>query len=243
ELTWHNLKKYLPRLSGKRVLDLGGGTGYWALRLAKSGYEVALVDISQQMIEAARRKAEQAGLSNRITFLKSDISDSAHDGIGLPSFPPAHFDLAIAQGDSLSCCANPPRAVKEVARVLKKDGLFIASVDNKFGGLRVFIEQNKIEELEKLVRTGQTHWFTKEKTEQFPLTYFTPDELRKLFIAHGFEVISLIGKPVLPLRPDSRLLENKETFKQLFQLELQLQSEECLLGSAPHLEIAVRKKQ
>ena len=233
-ITWFNLKKHLPRTMAAPILDIGGGTGYWACRLAKSGYRVILGDISRKMLEVARKKADRAGLTDRIDFCKLDICD-------LKSLEPDSFDLVIAQGDPLSCCRHPSRAVKQVNRVLKKDGRFIASVDNKFSGLRVFIGQNKINDLEKLVATGRTNWFTKDRSEQFPLTYFTPDELRKLFRRNGFEVISLIGKPVLPIK-NSQLLKDRESFNRLLKMERQLQSEESLLGLAGHLEIVGKKK-
>ena len=144
-ITWHNIKRYLPQLNGRKILDIGGGTGVWALKLAKSGYDVTLADISQKMVDTAREKAEEAGYSEKITCVKADICD-------LSGFDMESFDMVFAQGDPLSCCDNPGKAVKECYRVLKEKGLFIASVDNRFGGMRVFIEQDKIDELEKRFR-------------------------------------------------------------------------------------------
>jgi ubiquinone/menaquinone biosynthesis C-methylase UbiE len=234
-VTWHNLKKYLPRLQGRRILDIGGGTGLWALKLAKSGYDVTLVDISQKMMDMASDKAEKSGLQAKIKFIKADICD-------LSAFEENTFDMVLAQGDPLSYCENHRQAFKETSRILKNKGFFIASVDNKYGGMKVFLEQNKITELEELIRTGQTKWFTKDTEEQYPITYFTPAQLKKLFIENGFEVVSLIGKTVLPIRLNSEILNDREAFDRLLKLELELHSEEALLGSAGHLEITGRKK-
>lgn len=234
-VTWHNLKRFLPRLSGRKVLDIGGGTGLWALKLAKSGYEVTVADISQKMLEVGRRKAERLGFGSKISFVKADIC-------GLTQFISESFDLVLAQGDPLSCCADARQAVKEVYRVLRDKGLFIASVDNKFGGMRVFVSQSAIDELEQFIRTGQTNWFTKDEAEQYPITYFTPDGLRKLFAQNGFEMLSLIGKVVLPLASGSEILKDKNMFDRLLKLELKLHAEETLLGGAGHLEITARKR-
>ena len=241
-MTWHNLKVFLSHLPGRKVLDIGGGTGLWALKLAKSGYEVTCADISQKMLEVGRRKAavinslqaEHSAPSLKIDFIKADICD-------LLQFHSDSFDLVIAQGDPLSCCADACQAVKEVHRVLKPKGFFIASVDNKFGGMRVFVNQGAIDELEKFVRTGQTNWFTKDEKEQYPISYFTPDELRKLLTHRGFKIMRLIGKVVLPLSSTSEILKNKSLFDRLLKLELKLHSEEALLGSSNHLEITAQK--
>ena len=241
-MTWHNLKVFLSHLPGRKVLDIGGGTGLWALKLAKSGYEVTCADISQKMLEVGRRKAavinslqaEHSAPSLKIDFIKADICD-------LLQFHSDSFDLVIAQGDPLSCCADACQAVKEVHRVLKPKGFFIASVDNKFGGMRVFVNQGAIDELEQFVKTGKTNWFTKNEAEQYPITYFTPDGLRKLFAQGGFEMLSLIGKVVLPLASGSEILKDKNMFERLLKLELKLNAEEVLLGSASHIEITGRK--
>ena len=54
------------------VLDLGCGTGAHAVRLAQRGFEVVGVDLSDGMLEAARRRAEQSG-SNTVSFVRGDI--------------------------------------------------------------------------------------------------------------------------------------------------------------------------
>ncbi|RLD14536.1 MAG: hypothetical protein DRI28_03265 [Caldiserica bacterium] len=48
EITWHNIKQFLPRRENAIILDAGGGTGYWAIKLAKLGYKVILTDISEK---------------------------------------------------------------------------------------------------------------------------------------------------------------------------------------------------
>jgi SAM-dependent methyltransferase len=64
-------KKYGKNI--KTVLDLGCGTGGHALVLAKRGYEVVGIDRAENMLTAARSKAENAGL--KIDFQQSSIQD------------------------------------------------------------------------------------------------------------------------------------------------------------------------
>ena len=69
------VEKQIDLLSDKEILDFGGGTGLLALPLAKQAKSVALVDISEKMLEQARLKAEQQDIKN-IQFLEQDLLKS-----------------------------------------------------------------------------------------------------------------------------------------------------------------------
>ena len=70
-----DLLEGILRRSGRpvgSVLDLGCGTGAHAVRLAQRGFEVVGVDLSDGMLEAARRRAETAR-SGVVSFIRGDI--------------------------------------------------------------------------------------------------------------------------------------------------------------------------
>jgi SAM-dependent methyltransferase len=67
----HLLETY--RISGKRVVDLGCGSGEVSLVAAGLGATVTGLDIVPQMVDIATREAERAGLADRITFRVHDI--------------------------------------------------------------------------------------------------------------------------------------------------------------------------
>lgn len=110
------------RLSGgQRVLDLGCGTGYPAILAAQAvggQGRVIAIDLSDGMLAIAKRKAEEAGLSN--------IQFQAEDATTLP-FDSASFDAVISRF-CLMFLPEIPRAVAEVARVLKSGGYIAAAV-------------------------------------------------------------------------------------------------------------------
>ncbi len=54
------------------VLDLGCGTGAHAVRLAQRGFEVVGVDVSEGMLDAARRRVEHSP-STAVSFVRDDI--------------------------------------------------------------------------------------------------------------------------------------------------------------------------
>src|SRR5688572_5052816 len=54
--------KLLGRVEGKRVLDLGCGTGHNAIALARAGAKVIAVDPSADQVASARSAAEREGI-------------------------------------------------------------------------------------------------------------------------------------------------------------------------------------
>jgi SAM-dependent methyltransferase len=54
------------------ALDLGCGTGRWSVRLAERGWQVVGIDVVPKAIDAARHRAEQAGVD--VTFKEGDVT-------------------------------------------------------------------------------------------------------------------------------------------------------------------------
>jgi 2-polyprenyl-3-methyl-5-hydroxy-6-metoxy-1,4-benzoquinol methylase len=79
--------RYLVNLEGKRVLDIGCGTGWTSLLLAQRGAKVTAVDISSRQIEILRYNAEQYGLSDRMDAVCGDITEM--------QWPGASFDICL----------------------------------------------------------------------------------------------------------------------------------------------------
>jgi enediyne biosynthesis protein CalE5 len=107
--------------SGMRVLDLGSGTGYPALLAAQtvgSSGSVLGIDLAEQMLEAAGRKAASLHLSN-VTFRTEDVTS-------LP-FEDASFDAVITRF-CLMFLPEIPKAVAEIARILKPNSYIAAAV-------------------------------------------------------------------------------------------------------------------
>src|SRR3989338_310015 len=106
---------------GYRVLDLGCGTGYPAILAAQaveSQGSVVGLDLSEEMLAVARRKAKFLGLSN--------VKFQAEDATTLP-FETASFDSVISRF-CLMFLPEIPLTVSEISRVLKPGGYFAAAV-------------------------------------------------------------------------------------------------------------------
>ena len=236
ELTWRTIKPHVPRDAAAQCLDLGCGTGKWGLKLLKTGLATTFVDHSGAMIEQTRAKVGEMGQAKaqKTTLLVADIID-------LSQIPDETFSLTVAMGDPLSICSDPARAAREMYRVTKPGGVVIATADNKLAAIDHYAQRGSLEVLEEFVKTGRTHWLTPEEREQFELTTFTPHTLRKLFEKAGFEVFDLIGKTVLPIRQNKKLLEPPDAVERLLRLEQDLQKDLSSAAHASHLQITAKK--
>ena len=78
------IEKEIKRDTAKRIIDIGCGTGRHSIELARRGYRVTGIDLSESQLARAREKAAQQGLA--IDFRKHDARDLPFEG---------EFDLAI----------------------------------------------------------------------------------------------------------------------------------------------------
>ncbi len=62
------------------ALDLGCGSGHWAIELAKRGWQVTGVDIVPTAIRQARESARRAGVDAR--FIEGDVTALGAAGVG-----------------------------------------------------------------------------------------------------------------------------------------------------------------
>lgn len=114
------LPRWTDLRAGEVVLDLGCGAGLDSLIAAQAvGPEgrVQGIDLSREMIELARRNAEDAGVAN-VSFRCAAVEDlpQATDSV----------DVAIANG-VFNLAPEKERAAAEVARVLRPGGRLIAA--------------------------------------------------------------------------------------------------------------------
>ena len=103
----------LGELRGRRILELGCGGAQWTTALRQQGMDVVGLDVSSQQLDAAGRNLAAAGVSAPL------VQASAED---LP-FTDGAFDVVFCDHGAMSFAA-PERAVPEVSRVLRDDGVF-----------------------------------------------------------------------------------------------------------------------
>jgi len=231
EVTWRFIEPFLP--SNGLVLDAGGGTGRWAVPMAERGLKVIVYDISKEMLQIAATKAGDLGLGHLISTIQGDIRRI--------KFSDDTFDFVLAEGDPISYCGNPERAVQELTRVLKPNCYISAGVDSLYSIAfsMLNVENEDIDKIESLLKTKRIY----VQDLGFYTWAFTPKDLRELFTKFGLEVVKMAGKPVLYLgKPEtSYIFEDPNKVRKLIEIELDLCQEPALLGLGGHLHIVAKK--
>ena len=107
------VRRVKPR-NGEAILDMAGGTGDIAFRLAKSGAAVTVADINPAMLEVGIERAAKRGIDGLVW--------SEANAETLP-WPDRFFDAyTIAFG--IRNVTDIPKALREAHRVLKRGGRF-----------------------------------------------------------------------------------------------------------------------
>jgi S-adenosylmethionine-dependent methyltransferase len=114
---WAVLRRELDQHAGREltVLDVGGGTGGFAVPLAQSGHRVTVVDASPDALAALTRRATDAGVADRVRAVQGDGDALA----GLVA--PASVDLILCHA-VLEVVDQPSDVVAAVATALRPGG-------------------------------------------------------------------------------------------------------------------------
>jgi SAM-dependent methyltransferase len=115
ECFYEGLKTFGVGLSSQRILDLGTGVGFLALRFAQAGAIVTGIDIAPEQIDEARQRCRSLGLTAEFQIVPAEDT-------GLVS---SSFDVITASQSWHYF--DKERAIPEVKRLLRPGGLFVTS--------------------------------------------------------------------------------------------------------------------
>jgi len=197
------IKRYRKK---KNILDLGCGTGRFSVELAKRGYHVTGLDITEEMLKVARQNAKKVKIN--IKYIKGDIR----------SFKlPKKTDVIWARG-SVGDIINGDdvkRAFKNIGNNLSKEGIFIFDVRDDSDSVgkirrssfetRIFKKGKKkiifrfirdIDKRQKLVTIKgevvikSTKYFEKYKVKH-TMKYYAKKEIMKLLAKVKFKILEI----------------------------------------------------
>jgi len=158
-----------------KILDVGCGTGRHAIELAKRGYNITGIDLSESQIQRAKEKAENVGL--KIDFIVADARNLPFDN---------EFDIAI-----MLCEGGFPlmetdemnyEILKSVSKSLKNSSKFIFTTLN--GLFPIF---NSIDEFHGNDDKGEGATYKSETFDlmtfrDYNITEFSDDDGNKMML-------------------------------------------------------------
>ena len=113
------LNEFSHTIQGNEVvLDVGAGSGHFSLPMARklSTGKVICLDLSEEMLQSLKRKAEKEGLKDRIQILKGEASSSGLENESV--------DMIVCN-DVFHELSSPKAVLEEILRVLKPNGKII----------------------------------------------------------------------------------------------------------------------
>lgn len=135
-----------------RVLDVGGGSGTWAVPLAVAGCPVTVVDTSPDALATLSRRAVEAGATDRITPVHGDV-----DTLGEVA-PPEGAELVLGHG-LLEVVEEPARVLDTLASAAAPGGAVSVLTVGRYGAFVGRISSGRLAEAHHLLtdpdgRTG-----------------------------------------------------------------------------------------
>jgi 2-polyprenyl-3-methyl-5-hydroxy-6-metoxy-1,4-benzoquinol methylase len=103
-----------------RVLDVGGGSGMFAVPLARLGHDVTVVDPSADALATLQRRAETAGVGERVRGVQGD-GDLLHEVLGTTAGPEGSYDVALCHS-VLEVVDDPAATLSQIAAALRPGG-------------------------------------------------------------------------------------------------------------------------
>jgi demethylmenaquinone methyltransferase / 2-methoxy-6-polyprenyl-1,4-benzoquinol methylase len=166
-----------PR-AGEAILDMAGGTGDVAFRMARRGAQVTVADINRDMLDVGMERARKRGIEGLVW---------AEENAERLSFAESAFDAyTIAFG--IRNVTDIPAALLEAHRVLRRGGrLFVLEFSTSewpgFGEAYRAYADHVIPKIGKVVADDEASYrYLVESIRRFP----APGEFRQMIAAAGF---------------------------------------------------------
>ncbi|MFH8367274.1 methyltransferase [Streptomyces sp. NPDC018031] len=191
------------------VLDTGGGTGNFAVPVARLGHRVTVVDPSPNALFALERRAAEAGVADRVRGVQGD----AHGLFEVVR--PAGYDVVLCHG-VLEYVDDPAEGLRNAVAALRPAGTLSLLAAGLGGAVLSRALAGHFSEARHALTDPAGRW-----GEGDPIPHrFTADQLTELVTAAGLEVGAVHGVRVFSdLVPGVLVDTEPSALEALLQLE------------------------
>ena len=191
-----------------RVLDLGGGTGGTAVPLAGAGHDVTVVDPSPDALASLRRRAAEAGTSQRVHPVQGDT-----DSVGELGEHPA-YDLVCLHG-TLEVVDDPDAALANIATVLAPGGTLSLVVAQRLPAALARALAGQFARAQAILQRPDGRWGDDDPAPR----RFDEQLVLDLLLAHGLTPVESHGVRIFSDLVPSALVDSEADRIALLQLE------------------------
>lgn len=204
---WQDLNSLLDLLPNKplKILDAGGGEGFFASKLAAMGHQVIVCDISATMLERAKLLAKEKKVSHNMQFIHFSVQNITQYLTEMGAVDLVLFHAVI------EWISEQKSAIKTLADIINPGGAFSIMFYNANG----LVMRNAV--------LGNFHLATpniqrRRKRSLTPLNPLLPETVYQWLAEFDFRIVGKTGVRVFHDYLQSRQLQNKD-FPALLALE------------------------
>jgi SAM-dependent methyltransferase len=224
------LDRHLPSPPG-RIVDVGGGTGVYAVPLVERGFEVHVIEPIERHVEQVAETARRRNLRG----LTSELGD-ARDLSGVT--PGADAVLLLGPLYHLTEASDRTDAIAEARRVVRPGGVVIAVGISRFASLIDGLKRRNLDDgvfrpiVERDLDSGQhRNPHVQTRPEFFTTAYFhRPEELRDEAVSAGLVDVSLFA-----VEGPSWIVEDPADLDNQLFVARAVESEPALMGATSHI--------
>ncbi len=154
----------------ENVLDLACGTGSMTVELARRGYDMTGIDLSEDMLAVAHKKCDAGRFRHSVLLIAQNMAQFELYGT---------VDAIVCCLDSLNYLTKKDELYRTFAHVhnyLEADGLFIFDMNAPAKFERVYADNSYVLEDEGILCAWQNYYNSKSKLCDFYLSIFTEND-------------------------------------------------------------------
>ena len=233
--TWEIMERHLPPPPA-RLLDVGGGTGVYALPLAGRGYQVHLIDPVSLHVERALALSH----TSQAPLASAHLGDARRLRV-----PDASVDVVMLFGPLYHLTARRDRvtALAEARRVLVPGGLLLSAYISRFASACDGIQEGALRDttFEAIVDRDLMdgiHQNPTNRPEWFTTAYFhRPEEIRPEIEEAGlcFDNLIAVEGPGWMNQDLDAWLDDGAARERLLRVLRRLETEPSLIGASAHI--------
>lgn len=226
--TMQNIKEILKNYDHPKILDIGAGTGAYAIPLANEGYDITVLELVKHNLKVIEKN------SNKVKCIQGNAID-------LAKFADESFDIILLFGPMYHLTNEDDKiqALNEAKRVLKKDGtILIQYIMNEYAIIRHGFKEREI--LNSLDNIDENFHIISDKDNLY--SYVRLDDINRLNTITKLKRIKILSPDTIAnyFREYINKL-NDEEFNLFIKYHLSICENKDILGLCGHILDIVKK--